>query len=72
MFIRKLETGERFGTYLRTDNGYKITAQEVMLLYKMVITQSNWLIVYHLVETLPQGKTGSMEITTMKKLRYIW
>ena len=28
MFIRKLETGERFGTYLRTDNGYKITAPE--------------------------------------------
>ena len=28
MFIRKLETGERFGTYLRTENGYKITAPE--------------------------------------------
>ena len=28
LFIRKLETGERFGTYLRTDNGYKITAPE--------------------------------------------
>ena len=28
MFIRKLETGERFGTYLRTDNGYTITAPE--------------------------------------------
>ena len=28
MFIRKLEKGERFGTYLRTENGYKITAPE--------------------------------------------
>ena len=28
LFIRKLETGERFGTYLRTENGYKITAPE--------------------------------------------
>ena len=28
MFIRKLETGERFGTYLRTENGYDITAPE--------------------------------------------
>ena len=26
--IRKLEKGERFGTYLRTENGYKITAPE--------------------------------------------
>ena len=28
MFIRKLEKGERFGTYLRTENGYKVTAPE--------------------------------------------
>ena len=28
VFIRKLEKGERFGTYLRTENGYKITAPE--------------------------------------------
>ena len=28
MFIRKLEKGERFGTYLRTENGYDITAPE--------------------------------------------
>tara|TARA_B100001996_G_scaffold70034_1_gene51239 strand:+ start:117 stop:1337 length:1221 start_codon:yes stop_codon:yes gene_type:complete len=28
IFIRKLEKGERFGTYLRTENGYKITAPE--------------------------------------------
>ena len=28
MFIRKLETGERFGTYLRTENGYTVTAPE--------------------------------------------
>ena len=28
IFIRKLEKGERFGTYLRTANGYKITAPE--------------------------------------------
>ena len=28
MFIRKLETGERFGTYLKTENGYDITAPE--------------------------------------------
>tara|TARA_B100000965_G_scaffold142078_2_gene118288 strand:+ start:12623 stop:13843 length:1221 start_codon:yes stop_codon:yes gene_type:complete len=28
LFIRKLEKGERFGTYLRTENGYKITAPE--------------------------------------------
>ena len=28
MFIRKLETGERFCTYLRTENGYDITAPE--------------------------------------------
>jgi len=27
-FVRKLEKGERFGTYLRTDNGYDITAAE--------------------------------------------
>ena len=28
MFIRKLEKGERFGTYLKTENGYDITAPE--------------------------------------------
>ena len=28
MFIRKLEKGERFGTYLRTENGYDVTAPE--------------------------------------------
>ena len=28
MFIRKLEKGERFGTYLRTENGYNVTAPE--------------------------------------------
>ncbi len=28
IFIRKLEKGERFGTYLRTENGYKVTAPE--------------------------------------------
>jgi hypothetical protein len=28
LFIRKLETGERIGTYLRSDNGYKVTAPE--------------------------------------------
>ena len=28
VFIRKLEKGERFGTYLRTENGYDITAPE--------------------------------------------
>ena len=28
VFIRKLEKGERFGTYLKTDTGYKITAPE--------------------------------------------
>ena len=28
IFIRKLEKGERFGTYLRTENGYRITAPE--------------------------------------------
>ena len=33
MFIRKLETGERFGTYLRTENGYNITAPEGICCY---------------------------------------
>jgi len=28
LFIRKLETGERIGTYLRSENGYKVTAPE--------------------------------------------
>ena len=28
VFIRKLEKGERFGTYLRTENGYDVTAPE--------------------------------------------
>jgi len=28
MFIRKLEKGERFGTYIKTENGYDITAPE--------------------------------------------
>ena len=28
VFIRKLEKGERFGTFLRTENGYDITAPE--------------------------------------------
>lgn len=28
LFIRKLEKGERFGTYLRSEDGYKITAPE--------------------------------------------
>ena len=41
MFIRKLETGERFGTYLRTENGYKITAPEGYVAYKMETTQLN-------------------------------
>jgi hypothetical protein len=27
-FVRKLEKGEKFGTYLRTEDGYKITAPE--------------------------------------------
>jgi len=28
LFIRKLEKGERIGTYLRSENGYKVTAPE--------------------------------------------
>jgi hypothetical protein len=28
LFIRKLEKGEKFGTYLRSENGYEITAPE--------------------------------------------
>ena len=28
MFVHKLEKGERFGTFLRTDTGYDITAPE--------------------------------------------
>ncbi len=28
MFVRKLEKGERFGTFLRTENGFDITAPE--------------------------------------------
>ena len=28
MFVHKLEKGERFGTFLRTENGYDITAPE--------------------------------------------
>ena len=28
LFIRKLEKGEKIGTYLRTDNGYEVTAPE--------------------------------------------
>ena len=27
-FVRKLEKGEQFGTYLRTEDGYEITAPE--------------------------------------------